>query len=117
MVFPPLGTTFFFCFLSLLGRFNFSIAFAPVANFDRNSVSNVDFLGTSRSGRRTRPSVSSQLSGNNNDEETRYGLEEEISHPVLQQLYPLLREHKTNFGHPNIPLGSKAGELIYFFMT
>jgi hypothetical protein len=32
-----------------------------------------------------------------------------IVHPVLQQAYPLLKSHKMEFGHPNIPLGSKAG--------
>jgi hypothetical protein len=32
-----------------------------------------------------------------------------ITSPVLQQVYPALLEWKQTYGHPNIPLGSKAG--------
>ena len=37
------------------------------------------------------------------------GLPASIESPVLKQLYPKLLEHKVQYGHPNIPLGSSEG--------
>ena len=34
-----------------------------------------------------------------------------IMQPVLQQVYPSLMAHIKDYGHPNIPLGSKEGKL------
>jgi hypothetical protein len=111
----------FFSFLGLLRRFDFSTAFAHVADLDRSSISNVDFSRTWRSGSRNLLCLSSQLSGDNYEEVINCELEEGtsrvISHPVLQQAYPLLRKHKMDFGHPNIPLGSKAGENFYLILA